>query len=370
MEQLNRRIFLKFAVAQGICMTMAASSSPIFAGLEEPNKLLQEENKKRKAAKYIFNFSSPYKSSDYLTTPHAHFEIKELVEKYTNNNVYVSIRDNGTDGYGSPLANQVSHGVTTGALLSISNLSAKTPQVDLLNIPYWAANDQQYLKVFKSDLWRRHVLSKMELKKIRVLFPYVVGERTATTTKKSMKTIRKPEDFFDVVFRVPNSHALESLYSHLKAKPYYVPWDLCAKNANRGRFEALDPSTTGLYAGPNNLRGEIGIISETGFVQDGWVAIANSDFIDSMDSVTQQQFLESFEEIQNRQFESYQRARLLCQQQFEKLGTKIYVTTSKERRILNNRFGYASPIWDDFKTKLLGDDGLNIFAKMHNIATA
>ena len=34
-----------------------------------------EENKKEKAAKYVFNYYSPYKTSEADFTPHAHNEI-------------------------------------------------------------------------------------------------------------------------------------------------------------------------------------------------------------------------------------------------------------------------------------------------------
>ena len=63
-------------------------------------------------------------------------------------------------------------------------------ELDVLNIPFWSSNDNDYLRLFKSSLWDRYVLSKMSKYNIKVLFPYVVGARTASSTKKFGKVIK------------------------------------------------------------------------------------------------------------------------------------------------------------------------------------
>jgi len=120
---LNRRGFIKYSTA---VTSLALLPEAIFA----------DEKNKQKLAKYTFKFSSPYKTNDYKVTPHAHLEIKQLIEKHTNNNIYVEIRDNGIDGIGSSLANSVRHGKTNCALISVSNLTPRIPELDILNIPF------------------------------------------------------------------------------------------------------------------------------------------------------------------------------------------------------------------------------------------
>lgn len=223
----------------------------------------------RSISAFFKGFSSPYKTSDYETTPHAHFEIKQLIEKYTQNNVYVEIRDDGIDGVGSSLASSVKYGLTDCALLSVSNLSPMIPELDIINIPFWSASPENYMRLFSSDVWQRHILSKLDKHNFKLLLPYVVGARTATSTKQFGKRIVTPEDFVDVIFRVPNSLNLKYFYQICKARPHIIPWELTAKTARVGRFEALAPSITGLYSGPDGLRNEIGIISEIESVHDG-----------------------------------------------------------------------------------------------------
>jgi TRAP-type C4-dicarboxylate transport system substrate-binding protein len=352
---LNRRRFLKYAFgATGLALL--------------PEAIFADETNKKKLAKYTFKFSSPYKTSDYETTPHAHLEIKQLIEKYTQNNVYVEIRDNGIDGIGSSLVNSVKYNLTDCALLSVSNLSPIIPELDIINIPFWSASPEDYIRLFTSDVWKRHVLSKLEKHNLKLLLPYVVGARTATSTKQFGKRIVTPEDFVDVIFRIPGSINLKYFYQMTRARPHTIAWRLTAITARARRFQALDPSITGLYSGPDGLRNEIGVISEIESVHDGWVAIANKDFINTLDSKTRIQFLLAWEEIQQAQSKQYENVNKLCSDKFKKLGTKIYRPSQHDKEVLASTFGHERAEWDPVKKRLLGEDGLLIFDGMYKAA--
>ena len=328
----------------------------------------KEEALKKKKAKYIFNFASPYFTDKFVTTPHAHREIKQLIESYTKGKVYVNIYDGGSEGIGSSLSNSVKLGAVQGALLSVSNLVPLVKELDILNIPFWSSNEKDYLRLFKSGMWGKHVLSKMNNYNIQVLFPYVVGARTASTVKKYGKTIKKPEDFVGVDFRIPGSECLKIFYKLTKASPVNIPWRLCARTARAGRYQALDPAIIGLYAGPDGLNKEIGVISEIESVHDGWVAIGNKKYIEELDPKTRSQFLEAFEEIQLQQYQNYQTSRNFCVKEFKKLGTEIYYLTTKEKENLANAFGHQNKAYDDIKKKLLGENGLSLFDGLYKAA--
>ena len=86
---LNRRVLLKYTA--GVALSYL---NPLPYGLSSKafaDENMKDEQKKEELAKYVFNFGSPYFSSNHFTTPHAHHEIKELIEKYTQNRVYVKI---------------------------------------------------------------------------------------------------------------------------------------------------------------------------------------------------------------------------------------------------------------------------------------
>ena len=223
MKAIRRRTFLRHSLRAGIglsCMTFfpgqLLNSRLAFAGDAK------EEKKKEKLAKYVFNFSSPYFTSDFETTPHAHLEIKELIEKYTKNKVFVKIHDGGINGIGSSLSNSVKFGMSQGALISVSNLVPMVPELDILNIPFWSSHETEYVRLFNSQAWEKYVLSKTQQDKLHVLFPYVVGARTATSTKIYGKLIKSPKDFEGIQFRIPGSKNLEIFYKLAKAEPQNI----------------------------------------------------------------------------------------------------------------------------------------------------
>ncbi|MFT4927479.1 MAG: TRAP-type C4-dicarboxylate transport system substrate-binding protein, partial [Phenylobacterium sp.] len=213
----SRRAFLQHGLNASIGAGAALSCYSLFGGPAFADDFTRqadlfarrkEEVLKEKLAKSVFHFCSPYYTSDYQTTPHAHHEIKALIEQYTNNKVYVKIHDGGQKGIGSSLASRVKHGHCQGALLSVSNLALMVKELDILNIPFWSACETEYVRLFNSEIWKNQILSKTRQNNIQVLFPYVVGARTATTLRYSNKVISSPQDFKNMMFRVPGSQAL------------------------------------------------------------------------------------------------------------------------------------------------------------------
>ncbi len=346
-------------------MACALGLGVLGRGMAEDAK---DEEKKEKMAKYVFNFNSEYFTDDFKTTPHAHNELKSMIERRTNNNVYVKILDGGKGGFGSALANSVKHGSAQGALLSVANLAPMVPAVDALNIPFWSAAPADYVRLCKSAAWNKHVLSKMGEHDLQVLCAHVVGARTATSTKQYGKLIKAPGDFENVDFRIPGSKSLGVFYKLTKARPQSIAWKLAAATARGGRYQALDPSIAGLYSGPDNLRAEIGVISTIESVHDGWVAIGNKKFVDAMDAPIRTQFLDAFAELQPAQAKLAISAEEYCAQEFSKQGVKIYNPTTKEREALAQAYGHTQDAWGPVKKELFGDNGAAVFDELYKAA--
>ena len=161
---------------------------------------------------------------------------------------------------------------------------------------------------------------------------------------------------------------MQFFYRLTKARTQPIDWGLTARTARANRFQALDPCITGLYAGPDGLRNEIGIISEIESVHDGWIALADLAFINALDSKTKTQFLMAWEEIRQVQLLQYEDAANYCSGEFEKLGTKIYQPTQHEKDVLANAFGHERVEWERVKKHLLGEDGMLIFDEMYKAA--
>ncbi len=358
MQDRTKRAFLQNCLHLGLGSLVSRALFPYESAWAEN---IENEQRKKQLAKYIFNFNSPYLTSGYEYNVHAHKEIKHIIEQTTQNQVYVHIHEGGINGVGSHLVNTVSYGRSQGALISASNLSPKLKELDLLNIPYWAASTENYTRLIRSSIWQKHVLDKASKHNLKIMFHYLVGARTATTIKSYNQTIRSPEDLSGVHFRVPNSKNLRHMYKAAHAIPKYIHWGLCAENARKGRFQALDPAIIGLYSGPDNLKQEIGTISKIETVHDSWIAVANTDFIEALNSKVRKQFIESFQLIQAKQFELHQEASQRCEEAFNQQGTKIHTLTSKEKQAFEKAFGHENKIWDTAKKELLGANGISVF---------
>jgi len=360
-----RRNFLKRTL-QATAL-VGISSHPLIA---RASMLLSEneENVKARHAKYTFNFASPYLSANSQWTPHVHHEIKQLIEEKTHHNIHVNIIDGGQTGVGSSLVSGVKFGQIQGALVSISNLSPQVKALDILNIPFWINDDEEYLRVVHSPLWRHHILSKTNNFNLEVLFHYVVGQRTAASTKRSNVLIASPEDYKNIPVRIANSQVSNSYYQLAQSKPYPIAWKFCAAAARAGRFNILDPSIIGLYSGPDNLKNEIDTISKVDFAHDGWAAIANLDFINRLDKTTREQFNHALHDIQLIQHQHYLKANQACINQFKAMGVKFYAPDHQERQLFIDKLGHQLPAWQKTKQSLLGDNGMAVFDQLYEIA--
>ena len=361
----SRRHFLKYLLSTS-AMTLTSVNS--HSAETDLAYIHREEQRKAAKAKYTFNFASPYLTSAAQYTPHVHQEIKQIIEQYTNNNIYVNIIDNGKAGVGSSLISSVKFGRLQGALISVSNLSPQINAIDILNIPFWASDDDAYLRVVNSPLWHEKVLSQASKFNLKVLFHYVVGKRTAASTKFANTLIASPDDYQDIEVRVANSKVNLAYYKQAKAVPYPIAWKLCAAAARAGRFKILDPSIIGLFSGPDNLKNEIDTISQIGFAQDGWMAIANQAFIELLDNKVKKQFNQALADIQILQYQHYLKAHQACIDKFQSLGTHIYTPDKREKQLFIERFGHQHRNWRPTKRALLGENGLALFDKFYEIA--
>lgn len=249
-----------------------------------------EEEKKRKAAKYIMQFASPYSSDNWRLSPHMHQEIKHNIQNLSRGKVFVEIIDQGKGGVGTDLMADVSRNTKSAALVSVSNLTPIAGELDILNIPFWLEDNQSYLNLIMSSAFNKRILSKISKDGfIEPLFFYFPGFRTITSTKAFAKIIRTPSDIEGQYVRVPPSKTLRQLYILAGAKPRKVPWKNAYKAAQQGQAQAMDSSVIGLYNGPNGLKDHLGVISKINSVYDGWIAIASQKWMASLDSTTRDQ---------------------------------------------------------------------------------
>jgi len=350
-DLLTRRRTIKTAFE----LCASASFFCTFPALTQINFNLEEETRISRSAKYRMVFASPYSNDEWKVTPHMHAELKKNVQEMSQGQIFVDIRDDGEEGVGPVLMEKVSRGILSAALVSASNLSPVAPELDILNIPFWSASNQKYINLVTSSSWKKLIIDKINSqRKIHILFHYVPGSRTATSTKIYGKTIRTPSDTKGVRFRIPSSNVLKVFYGLTGALPQKVAWGKVAEYSKNNLIDAMDPSIIGLFSGPGRLRNHIGVISEIDSVHDGWVAVISQRWFQSLPPKLRIVLHEAAEKTFIEHLTKVAQVTEYCKQGFETLGTKIHTPSDDEKAIWLEFCGHNHPAWAPVKRRIIG----------------
>lgn len=362
MMKINRRLFIKGALSVGVLNYCA----PLLCLPIETIQMeydLMEERDKRSRADYILNLASPYKTSQYKTTPHLHQQLKFYLESLSEGKIYVSLFDNGQLGVGTELMAAISHKRIDAALISVSNLSRALPLLDILNIPFWASGNQAYLNLISSNQWHDLVLAPIkEQGKFQILLHHIVGSRTLTTVKRSNKRVIMPEDLKGVTLRVPASKVLTHFYKLTQANIVEVPWSKTAKMARLGLIDALDPGIVGLHSGPGGLKSYLKHVTKIDSVPDAWVTVISQAWLKQLPSTLKEAVTIAAEKTFEHHVSNFNSIHSACIKGLSKHGTAIYEPSNKEQSEWIRQFGHHQPAWRDIKKDLLGD--LKTFDKL------
>ncbi len=315
-----------------------------------------QEKEKKSAAKFVMTFGSPYASENRNFSPHMHQEFKNNIQTLSGGKIYVDIFDKGKFGIGPKLMSRLARNHVNAGLVSVANLVPIAPELDVLNIPFWSANNQDYVNLVTSPIWDSLILAKIrENSSIDVLFHYVVGPRTITTTKSYRKLIKTPDDAKGLRFRVPSSKTLATFYRLVGAKSKSIAWGKTAEAARNDLFDALDPAIIGLYNGPDNLKNELSAISRIESVQDGWMAVVNVEWLKALPNDLREVVFQASEKTFKEQLKKVKKVTDICMSKFAALGTTMYEPSASEIQQWIDCCGHSRPEWAPIKKSILGN---------------
>lgn len=350
----SRREFVRSMLgASSLCASYVAGIEA--AGLDQvPLETLVADEEAKRKAKYTMNFASPYDTNLWQSSPHMHREIKTAIESHSRGEIYVNILDKGIAGIGPKLMTRIANGQVNGALVSASNLAPIAPVLDILNIPFWSANNQSYLNLVTSKVWQRVVIDKIKQRGVmEVMFHYVVGARTLSVIKPHDHDVLLPQDVMNLTIRVPTSALLENFYSLLGAKPLRIPWGKVAQSARKNRFHCLDPSLVGLFNGPDKLKYEIARISEIESVQDSWLAVIHQPWLKSLPLHLREAVKQASQQVFSQQLEQYPQVANHCRDGLKRLGVEFHRPNEEQQAQWKAICGPEHPSWNSFKQAIL-----------------
>ncbi len=347
-----RRRFLEVTGRYGFTTAILAGMGGFLWSEADVARAATTEAEKQKAAKHTMIFATEYRNDAYHTYPIMQTQFKGNLEAISKGGVYVKLFPAGQLGIGSALAQKVQAGTVQGGQVSLSNFSPFAPVVDIINVPFWCAENQRFANLVTSKVWNDQINPKVQAKGYKTMFYFTVDPRTITTRKGFGRIIKTPADIKGVKMRVPSSQLLEQLYRLMGANPTVVAWGETPSAIKQGVADALDPSVGALYT-----FGFIDIIETITLVEsvsDAQMFACNFGWFESLPTAVQGQFEEASLRTQIESFQQIPIARRNSVDYLTKAGVKFYQPTAAEHQEWVAAAGEQRVEWNEIKIKLAG----------------
>jgi TRAP-type C4-dicarboxylate transport system substrate-binding protein len=102
--------------------------------------------------------------------PIMQLDFKENIQNASLGRIYVQLAPSGQVGASGALARKVQKATIQAGQCSISNFSSFVPEVDLINIPYWCSENQKFVNLVTSDIWKKEIHPKIETRGFKPLW--------------------------------------------------------------------------------------------------------------------------------------------------------------------------------------------------------
>lgn len=362
-DSLERRQFLRASAKYGFTTAIVAASAGTLMSDEAQAFTAKEEKERKAAAKHemIIGTQSTLGSSRGMAAMQLDF--KENIQNITNGAIYVNLGHSRKFGVGKVLANKVQKGVIQAGQHSISNLAPFCPPVDLINIPYWSADNQSYVSLVTSQTWRDTVDPKLAKAGFKVLWYPSNGARTFSV-RRGMSPILKASDLQGVKFRVPGSPMLQQFVRLLGASPTPVAWGETASAMKQGVADAMDVTVTALWNA--KFHDVLAHITLANSVHGGQVYSCNLEWYNNLPANVREA-LDYASDVTSRQAyakmpaaESYAKADMM------KSGVQFHKLSADALAEVIELAGHQRPEYDKFKVKFAGS--LDVFEKLREAA--
>jgi TRAP-type C4-dicarboxylate transport system substrate-binding protein len=362
---LDRRTFGKLVGTAGFTVASIVASAGFLGSKEAHAQVANEEKEREAAAKYKMTIATAYRLGTNRTFPVMQLQLKENIQNATRGNIYVKLVPGGALGAGTELAQKVQAGTIQCAQHSMANFAPFAPTVDLINIPYWCGDNQQFINLVTSDVWKKDVDTRIEANGMKALVYQCVDPRTLTMRKNFRdKPFRTPEDLRGVKFRIPGSKILSQVYQMMGANPTPIAWGETASAIRQGVADALDPNVMGL-----NLFGFKDIVSYCTLVRavpDGGVYSCNLAWFKSLDKKTQEGVLWGSHVTFLQNMAQVPASREYAFSEMAAAGVQFYSPTKDELGQFKTAAGSQRKEWDSVKVQLVGSTA--VFEKLNEAA--
>lgn len=359
-DSLERRRFLAVSSKFGFTVAALAATSGLLMSDEAVASMAKEEKELEKNAKHKMLIATAYILGASRSYPIMQLDFKENIQNLTNRDVYVKLAPGGQLGGGSALVQKVQQGTVQAAQHSLSNFAPFAPVVDLINIPYWCGDNQQFTNLVNSEVWKQEVNPKVEEKGFMPLWYVNIDPRVVALRKGKEGPIKTPDQMEGIKFRVPGSKILQQFYRLLGANPTPVAWGETPSAIKQGVADALDPSVEAL-----NVFGFKDVLSHVTFIRsvpDAQVYSCNLEWFKSLPENVQEAILFASEVTAQQNLAKVPAARGYAMAELAAAGVQFYTPTEDELKQWSDKAGHQLDDWKETKIELAGS--LETFDKL------
>jgi TRAP-type C4-dicarboxylate transport system substrate-binding protein len=359
-SSLERRRFFSVAGKYGFTAATVALASGVIMSTPAVAAISKEEAKLEKNAKHKMTIATAYRLGASRSYPIMQLDFKENIQNLSNREVYVKLAPGGQLGAGGALAQKVQQGTIQAAQHSLANFAPFAPIVDLINIPYWCGDNQQFTNLVNSEAWRSEVNPKVNAKGFLPLWYVNIDPRVVALRKGIDGPIKTPDQLEGIKFRVPGSKILQQFYRLLGANPTPVAWGETPSAIKQGVADALDPSVEAL-----NVFGFKDVLSHVTFIRsvpDAQVYSCNLEWFEGLPEHLQEAILFASEVTAQQNLAKVPAARGYAMAELSASGVQFYSPTPEELQQWVDKAGHQLEDWNDIKVELAGS--LDTFNKL------
>lgn len=365
-QSLQRRRFLELSGKFGFTTAVVAASAGTLWSSEAAAQTAAEERDREAAADHIMTIATEYRIGTTRAYPLMQLNVKENIQNFTRGKVYVKLAPGGMLGIGTEVVQKVQGGTVQAAQHSLSNFAPYAPAVDLVNIPYWVGENQQFVNLVTSQAWKEEVDRRIEERGFKALFYYCIDPRTAAKRRGlSDEPFRTPDDLRGIKFRVPGSRILAEFYRLLGANPTPVAWGETASAIQQGVADALDPAVGALYS--FGFKDVLSWITLNRPVPDSQVYSCNIGWFNSLPSDIQEAILAAGEVTFQQNLAQVPASRAYAMAEMAAAGVQFYSLSEDEVAQWREKAGHQRPEWDEIKIELVGTTA--VFDKLLEAST-
>jgi TRAP-type C4-dicarboxylate transport system substrate-binding protein len=348
----DRRQFLRAVRQYGFTTAVIGVAGGSLFSSEAMAQSNQEEREREKAADHTMTIGTAYVLGASRAYPIMQLSFKENIQNVTNGKVYVKLAPGGQIGAGSALAQKVQNGTIQAAQHSLANFAPFASAVDLINIPYWCGQNQNFVNLVTSDAWKQRVDSVVENSGFKPLWYVTIDPRVVAVRRGVDGPIRTPDQMEGIKFRVPGSKILQQFYRMLGANPTPVAWGETPSAIKQGVADALDPSVEALEV--FGFRDILSWVTFNKAVPDSQVYSCNMEWFSSLPSDVQDGIEYASEITMQQNHAQVPAARAYSMAQLTAAGVQFYNPTADELALWKEKAGHQNAAWDGFKKELAG----------------